>query len=75
MEAFGRSLIFMGLLLLIVGGGILLLARAGWPLGRLPGDIHVEGKNFSFHFPLTTSLLFSLVLTALVNVIARLWRK
>jgi len=75
MEAIGRWLMLLGLLLIIVGGGILLLARLGWPLGRLPGDIHLEGKNFSFHFPLATSLLLSLVLTVLLNLIVRLWRK
>lgn len=75
MEAFGRLLVLVGLLLMIVGGGILLLARIGWPLGRLPGDIHIEGKNFSFYFPLATSLLLSLVLTVLLNLIGRLWRR
>ncbi len=75
MEAIGRWLVLLGLLLIIVGGGILLLARLGWPLGRLPGDINLEGKNISFHFPLATSLLLSLVLTALLNLIVRLWRK
>ncbi len=75
MEAIGRWLVLLGLLLIIVGGGILLLARLGWPLGRLPGDLHLEGKDVSFHFPLATSLLLSLLLTVLLNLIVRLWRK
>ncbi len=75
MEAFGRLLLLVGLLLLIVGGSLIVLARVGWPLGRLPGDIRLEGKHFSFYVPLATSLLLSLVLTALINLIARLWRK
>jgi hypothetical protein len=75
METFGRLLMLLGLLLLVLGGGIVLLARLGWPFGRLPGDIHVEGKNFSFYFPLASSLLLSLLLTALLNLIARLWTK
>jgi hypothetical protein len=37
-------------------------------LGRLPGDFSWRGKNFSFHFPLATSLLVSLVLTLLINL-------
>lgn len=75
METTGRLLILAGLLLLITGGGMILIARAGWPLGRLPGDIHVEGKNVSFFFPLTTCLLLSLVLTVLLNLIARIGKR
>lgn len=41
------------------------------PFGRLPGDINIERENFSFHFPLMTSILVSLVLT----LILWLWRK
>ena len=58
METFARNLIFAGVLLVIIGGGIYLAARFGLPLGRLPGDIRIEREGFSFYFPLASSLLF-----------------
>ena len=57
--------------ILIVAGIVLLVAGLLWPfltrlgLGRLPGDIVVERENFRFYFPLVTSILVSIVLTAL----------
>ena len=56
-----RLLIGLGLLVLIVGIAWPWLARIG--LGRLPGDINIERGGWSFHFPLMTSILISLVLT------------
>ena len=58
----------MGKLLLVVGlviAGLGLLIMLGLPLGRLPGDIAVRRGNFSFYFPLTTSIVLSIVLTLL----------
>jgi hypothetical protein len=58
--------------LLIVLGGILLVAGIAWPLiarlglGRLPGDVVVERGNFRFYFPIVTSLLISAVITLVV---------
>ena len=58
--------------LLIVLGIVILLAGIAWPwimrigFGRLPGDINVERDGWSFHFPLMTSVIVSLVLTLLV---------
>jgi hypothetical protein len=75
METIARYLMFAGIILLLAGGGIYLAARFNLPLGRLPGDIRIEGENFRFYFPLATSLLISLVLTVLLNLIARWWKK
>jgi len=58
----GRMLVGIGLLLTVVGGVILLVERIPG-LGRLPGDIIVERKNFTFYFPLATSILVSVVLS------------
>lgn len=58
--------------LLITLGVILLTLGIIWPLlsklpfGRLPGDIYIERENFTFYFPLTTGLLISIVLSALL---------
>jgi len=75
MENFARFLMVGGIILFLVGGGIYLAAKFGIPLGRLPGDIRIEGKNGSFYFPVTSSILVSVVLTILLNVIVRLLRK
>jgi predicted MFS family arabinose efflux permease len=58
----------LGKLLLIVGlviSGIGLLVVLGLPLGRLPGDFSVKRGNFAFYFPLTTSIVLSILLTLL----------
>ena len=59
---FGKILIFFGGLLLLVGIGFLLVGKLPW-IGRLPGDIYIEKKNFTFYFPVTTGLLISLLLS------------
>jgi hypothetical protein len=56
----------LGAALLLLGAVLFLVQRLG--LGRLPGDFSWQGKNFSFHFPLATSLLVSIVLTLLINL-------
>jgi hypothetical protein len=75
MDNLGRLLMLGGILLFLVGGGLYLAGRLGLPLGHLPGDIRMEGKNGSFYFPLGSSILVSLILTILLNIIIRLFRK
>jgi hypothetical protein len=75
METFARYLMLGGIVLFLIGGGIYLAAKFGIPLGRLPGDIRIEGANGSFYFPITSSILVSVILTIIVNVIARLIKK
>jgi hypothetical protein len=66
----GQSLIFMGLL--ITALGVLFWLSPHIPfLGRLPGDISFQNGNFKFYFPLATSLLLSLLLTLVLNFLAR----
>jgi hypothetical protein len=59
-----RLLIVVGLLILVAGIAWPWIARLG--LGRLPGDINVERDGWSFHFPIVTSIVISLVLTFLL---------
>jgi hypothetical protein len=68
---FGRMLIILGLVLLVWGFLWNLGYRLPLRLGRLPGDIHVQGKHFSFYFPLVTCLLLSLVLTLVMWLLRR----
>lgn len=72
METIARYLMIGGILLFLIGGGIYLAAKFGLPLGRLPGDIRIEGENGSFYFPIATSILVSVILTIVLNVIVRL---
>jgi len=75
MENIARYIMIGGIILFLIGGGVFLAAKFGLPLGRLPGDIRIEGENGSFYFPITTSILVSVVLTIVLNVIVRLLRK
>ena len=67
-------LIALGLLLLLTGGLILLAGRIGFPLGRLPGDIALRGKHWSFYAPIATCLLLSVVLSLILWLINSLRR-
>ena len=75
MENISRYLMVGGIILFLIGGGIYLSAKFGIPLGRLPGDIHIEGKNGSFYLPLTSSILVSVVLTIVLNLTMRFLKK
>jgi hypothetical protein len=66
----GKTLVALGLLLALAGVVLMLVGRVPW-LGRLPGDIHFQRGNFSFYFPLATSLLLSVVLTLLLYIVGR----
>jgi len=74
MTDIGRMLIILGVALLVIGGIVMLLGRAGLPLGRLPGDIVYRGKNTTFYFPLASCILISVVLSIILSLIGRLKR-
>ena len=63
----GRTLIIVGLLIAAAG----LLMTWGVPIGRLPGDMTIRRGNFSFYFPLATSILASIVLTLIMWLLRR----
>ena len=56
-------LVILGVVLVVIGGIVMLLARTGLPLGRLPGDIVYRGKNTAFYIPLASCILISVVLS------------
>lgn len=70
MSNLGRMLMLMGGLILVVGALLTFGSRIPW-LGRLPGDIVIERKDFSFYFPLMTSVIVSIVLTILMMLFRR----
>lgn len=75
METFARTLMIGGIILFIIGGGMYAAAKFGIPLGRLPGDIRIEGEHGSFYFPLTSSILVSVILSIILNIISRFFKK
>ena len=68
----GRILITIGVLLVVAGALVSLGDRLPLRIGRLPGDIYVQGKNSSFYFPLTTCILLSAVLSLVLWILRRL---
>jgi len=70
MADLGRMLVILGVVLVAVGGVLWLGGRVPF-LGRLPGDIHVERGSWSFYFPLTTSIILSIVLTLVLALFSR----
>ena len=66
----GKLLLIAGVVILVVGGVLVLLTRLG--ITQLPGSISVSNGNFSFFFPVAFCILVSVVLTVLINLIARL---
>lgn len=73
MEQIGKTVILAGLVLVLIGSifffgpKIPLIGK----LGRLPGDIHIQKENFSFHFPLMTSIILSILFSAVFYIISR----
>lgn len=63
----GKALLLIGLILAVIGGGLLLLPKIPW-LGKLPGDIFYKGEKITFYFPLTTSIIISIILTLLFSI-------
>lgn len=66
-----RMLITFGVLLLAMGLLVLGLGKL-FQIGRLPGDIIYQRGNFTFYFPVVTSIILSLILTVILNL---LWRR
>ncbi len=70
LESLGKLLLILGGALLGAGLLFLLFGRLG--LGKLPGDIVVQGKGYLFYFPLATMIIISVVLTIILNLLRRL---
>ena len=66
----GRMLVVFGLLIALVGVALVLVGRVPW-LGRLPGDVHIQRGNWTFYFPLATSLLLSVDLSLILWLLGR----
>jgi Protein of unknown function (DUF2905) len=66
----GKTLVIVGLVIALAGVVLMFVGRVPW-LGRLPGDIHIQRGNWSFYFPIATSIVLSLLLTLLFWLFGR----
>ena len=66
----GKFLILLGLIIVAIGGLLLFSEKIPW-IGRLPGDIMIQRRNFTFYFPLVTSIVLSVVLNLIFWLIGR----
>ncbi len=69
-DTFGRTLLVIGLVIAAIGGLLVVLGNVPW-LGRLPGDLSFGNDNFRIYIPIATSILLSIVLTVVLNLLAR----
>jgi hypothetical protein len=67
MPGIGKMLIILGIILIIVGIGFLMGDKIPY-IGKLPGDIMIKKERFSFYFPITTSIIISIILTILFSL-------
>jgi hypothetical protein len=67
-----KIFLIIGAIFLVVGALLYLSERFNLPLGKLPGDITIQGKGFTCFFPLATSILLSILLTVILTLVSRL---
>jgi len=71
-DSFGRWMIVIGLGIAAIGVLIVVLSRMGIPIGRLPGDLRLQGENVTCLIPMASMILISLLLTIALNILLRL---
>jgi hypothetical protein len=69
-ESIGKSLIFFGIVLIVVGSLFVIFGKVPW-FGRLPGDIIIKREGLTVYFPIATMLILSILLTIVFNIIGR----
>ena len=70
----GKMLVVLGVVLVGVGLLVTLFDKVPF-LGKLPGDIHIKKENFQFYFPITTSIVISVLLTVILWVVSHFTKK
>lgn len=71
MSELGKLLLVIGSIIIVLGVVLLLAGRFNLPIGRLPGDIVVRGKNSVFYFPLATCILLSVIVSLILWLLNR----
>ncbi len=75
-QGFGKTLVVIGVILVVVGVLFMVSEKLNFPFfGKLPGDIHIKGKNFQVYFPIATSIVLSVLLTLILYVISYFSKK
>jgi hypothetical protein len=72
MNSFAGILILVGIAIALLGVALLAASRLG--IGRLPGDIAIEGDNLRIYVPVVSMIILSIVLTVVLNVALRIFR-
>lgn len=70
MPEFGKTLIYLGIVLVVLGLVFSAAGKIPW-LGNLPGDIYIQRERFTFYFPLTTCILISVVIALVLYLFRR----
>jgi hypothetical protein len=71
----GKWLVFIGIGICVVGILFWFGGKIGIPIGKLPGDFHVQREKFSLYAPIATSILISIFLTVIINLVLWLLRR
>ncbi len=66
----GKTFILIGIVLVVIGSILIFVDKIPY-LGKLPGDIYIKKKNFTFYFPITTSILVSVILSILLFIFSK----
>jgi len=74
MTEIGKSIIFIGIVIVIIGVLLLFSDKLPFNLGKLSGDIFYKKENLSFYFPITTSILISIVLSFLFYLFGKFFK-
>ncbi len=76
LQGLGKTLVIVGVIIVVVGSLLMISDRVNFPFfGKLPGDIHIKGKNFQVYFPIATSIVLSVLLTLILYVISYFSKK
>jgi hypothetical protein len=65
MQQMGKFLVVVGFVVVLLGVALMFFDKIPF-LGKLPGDISIKGENFRFYFPITTSIILSVVISVLL---------
>lgn len=69
-EKMAKIIILLGIVLVVFGSIFFFVSKSGWSF-KLPGDIYYKKNNFSFYFPITTSIIISLLISFLLNILKK----
>ncbi len=74
MHEIGKVLVVLGIFLALIGFLLLISDKLPFNFGRLPGDIFYRKDNFTFYFPITTSIILSVIFSFLLYIFSRFFK-